>query len=198
MSWRLAKSLVQLREQINAASPDRSKVSDGSIGDQLHSARASDHNPNAQGVVTAIDVTHDPAHGVDGTTLAEKLILDPRAKYVIFAGQIWKARTGKWEAYHGMNSHHHHVHVSVKAELADDASIWFWPYLTERPTLKLLSTGQAVRNLQYKLRAAGYSVAIDGSFGKITESNLQRFQEERGLPQSGMTDSATWAALESV
>src|SRR6266542_3302920 len=97
MSWRLAKALEQLRLQINTSFPLRSKVSDGSIGDTAHSNRASDHNPNAAGVVTAIDVTHDVAHGVDGHTLSRQLIKDKRTKYVIFSGEIWKARTGKWE-----------------------------------------------------------------------------------------------------
>lgn len=124
MSWRLANSLIQLRSQINAVHPDRSKVSDGSIGDTAHAARASDHNPNAAGVVTAIDITHDPAHLVDGHLLSRQLITDKRAKYVIFAGEIWKARTSKWEAYRGANAHNHHVHVSVKPENYDDATPW--------------------------------------------------------------------------
>jgi len=124
MSWRLAKSLVRLRDQVNLAAPNRSKLSDGSIGDQAHAARVSDHNPNAQGVVCAIDVTHDPIHGVDGKILSRWLISDKRVKYVIFAGEIWKARTGKWEVYTGPNKHNHHVHVSVKAENGDDAQDW--------------------------------------------------------------------------
>lgn len=124
MSWRLARSLEQLRVQINAAHPQRSKASDGSIGDQAHAARVSDHNPDAHGVVAAIDVTHDPANGVDGHVLATQLTVDPRTKYVIFAGKIWKARTRQWEDYHGPNRHDHHVHVSVKAEIYDNATPW--------------------------------------------------------------------------
>lgn len=124
MSWRLAKSLEQLRKQINAAHPNRSKLSDGSIGDQAHAARASDHNPDQHGVVAAIDVTHDPVNGVDGHVLSTQLTVDPRAKYVIFAGKIWKARTRQWEAYHGTNSHHHHVHVSVKPDNYDNEVAW--------------------------------------------------------------------------
>lgn len=125
-NWKLAKSLVKLRDQINAAYPKRSKKSDGSIGDQAHAARVSDHNPNAKGVVTAIDVTHDPANGVNGLALAEALKYDPRIKYLIFAGRIWKARTGLWEDYHGANSHHHHLHISVDAAAKnyDNAADW--------------------------------------------------------------------------
>lgn len=124
MAWRLAKSLTKLREQLNAAHPNRSKVSDGSIGDQAHAARKSDHNPNSAGVVTAIDVTHDPNNGVHGLALAESLKYDPRTKYVIFAGRIWKARTGLWENYNGANRHDHHVHISVKPDNYDDDGAW--------------------------------------------------------------------------
>ena len=124
MAWRLAKSLEKLREQINAAHPQRSKASDGSIGDQAHAARASDHNPDEHGVVAAIDITNDPSGGVDGHTLSRALTGDPRAKYVIFHGEIWKARTGQWEAYHGANAHNHHVHISVKPDIYDNVEPW--------------------------------------------------------------------------
>jgi|HigsolmetaAR201D_1030396.scaffolds.fasta_scaffold15936_2 hypothetical protein len=49
MAWRLARSLEQLRRQIDAAYPGRSKASDGTIGDVAHSQRNSDHNPDAYG-----------------------------------------------------------------------------------------------------------------------------------------------------
>lgn len=124
MGWRLANGLVKLRNQINFAHPQRSKVSDGSIGDTAHSARVSDHNPNDRGIVTAIDITHDPAHGVDGAVLSRLLIKDPRAKYVIFHGEIFKARIGHWEPYHGANAHNHHVHVSLKPESCDIETDW--------------------------------------------------------------------------
>ena len=71
MSWRLARSLAVLRSQINDLSPNRSKISDGTIGNQEHASRVSDHNPNAAGVVTAMDITHDPQHGID----SEKLLV---------------------------------------------------------------------------------------------------------------------------
>ncbi len=124
--WRLAKSLETLRSQINAAHPDRSKLSDGSIGDQAHAARKSQHNPDSAGVVRAIDITHDPAHGVDGHVLSRQLITDSRTYYVIFSGQIWKSRTREWEAYHGANAHDHHVHISVVADAHDydDTAPW--------------------------------------------------------------------------
>ena len=71
--WRVAKSLEHLRTQVNNAFPNRSKASDGTIGDISHQGRESDHNPwvvdAGIGVVTALDVTHDPAHGCDAGKL---------------------------------------------------------------------------------------------------------------------------------
>lgn len=130
MTWRLAKSLAVLREQINSAYPQRSKASDGSIGDEAHSSRVSDHNPNHAGVVCAVDITNDPKHGIDSHKLAEALRAsrDPRIKYIISRRQICSALVAPWvwRPYSGSNPHDKHVHVSVRdaAHLYDDASPW--------------------------------------------------------------------------
>lgn len=125
MAWRLAKSLETLRTQLNHAYPNRSKVSDGTIGDAAHSATVSQHNPNKAGVVTAMDITHDPAHGVDGQALADQLIQDPRAWYVIFNNRI-RFGGGNWQRYNGSNPHTKHVHLSVAQDpaLYDNANKW--------------------------------------------------------------------------
>jgi hypothetical protein len=134
--WHLAKSLETLRKQLNAAYPDRSKVSDGSIGDASHSARTSDHNPNGAGVVCAIDVTHDPEH-LPGELLATTLVAsrDARIKYIIWDKRMCRAypANGKpawvWQPYSGLNAHQHHVHISVKAEAEfyDSTNAWALP-----------------------------------------------------------------------
>jgi lysozyme family protein len=127
---RIAKSLAVLRDQVNARWPNRSKVSDGWIGDPAHAARASDHNPNATGVVTALDITHDPAHGVDAGKIAETLRQhkDPRIKYVISNSRIFSSKVSPWQwrPYTGANAHTKHVHVSVDADpaLYDSAATW--------------------------------------------------------------------------
>lgn len=127
MAWRLARSLEKLRAQINARHPERSKVSDGTIGDQAHQATASDHNPNSAGVVTAMDITHDPAHGVDTWRLAEVLRQnkDPRIKYVISNGRIFSSSVSPWQwrKYTGANAHAHHVHISVGIDY-DNTAEW--------------------------------------------------------------------------
>ena len=90
IAWRVARSLVRLIDQCNAAWPNRSKVSDGTIGDAAHATRASDHNPwYGPGIVTAADITHDPAHGADMHKLAASLVAsrDRRIKYCLTPGQ---------------------------------------------------------------------------------------------------------------
>lgn len=129
MSWRVARSLLVLRDQINALHPDRSKSDDGTIGDERHQGTSSDHNPDASGVVRAMDITHDPAHGVDTYAIAETLLQhrDFRISYVISNGRIWSATVGAytWRTYHGSNRHDRHVHVSVVADRrADDTAPW--------------------------------------------------------------------------
>lgn len=199
MAWRLAQSLVRLRDQINQAAPHRSKLSDGSIGDPAHSARVSDHNPDRNGVVAAIDVTHDPVNGCDGNTLSRALIADPRVKYIIFNSEIWKARNQRWERYVGPNKHKHHVHISVKPEIYDNVEPWPLSLTTVpskplRPVLRKGDRGESVKELQVKLRKWA-NVSVDGIFGIGTENAVKYFQRTEGLDDDGIVGSKTWDAL---
>lgn len=126
MAWRVARSLNALLEQLNASAPNRSKVSDGSIGDAEHATRDSDHNPwYGPGIVTARDFTHDPAGGLDCHWLAGALTAsgDRRIKYIIWNRRLWKS--GNWRKYTGPNPHTRHLHLSVVASPAcDDTTAW--------------------------------------------------------------------------
>jgi hypothetical protein len=136
--WRAAQAITTLRLMLNARHPNRSKRSDGIVGDAAHATRTSDHNPwivdGAHGVVTAFDVTHDPANGCDAAALAEALVAsrDPRIKYIIWNRRICAsypvggAAAWTWRPYTGRNPHSHHVHLSVKAEkpLYDSTAAW--------------------------------------------------------------------------
>lgn len=113
---RRAYSLDTLVAQINAAYPNRSKASDGWLGDAAHQAVASDHNPNAQGVVTAQDITHSPQTGFDAHALADRLRVNrhPNLKYIISNKRIAGAFNGwQWQPYSGSNPHDKHIHISV-------------------------------------------------------------------------------------
>jgi hypothetical protein len=116
MAWRLARSLGALRSEVDAFAPKRSKASDGTLGDPAHADRDSRHNPNRYGVVTALDLTHDPAGGCDIHAIARRLVRDPHPElaYVISNGEVAKRRTGfQWEQYYGANPHDKHAHFAV-------------------------------------------------------------------------------------
>ena len=61
--------------------------------------------------------------------------------------------------------------------------------------LEKCDTGGAVTVMQKQLRAAGYSVSVDGYFGPALAKAVYAFQGEKGLQQLGIIDSATWDAL---
>jgi hypothetical protein len=60
----------------------------------------------------------------------------------------------------------------------------------KKPTLARGSQGAEVAELQQML-----GVAPDGIFGPGTEAALKQYQSTKGLPATGVTDVATWAAL---
>ncbi|HEX6944204.1 MAG TPA: S41 family peptidase [Gemmatimonadaceae bacterium] len=136
--WRAAQCLLTLLRQVNARAPGRRKESDGTVGDAAHRERTSDHNPwvrdGAMGIVTACDITHDPAGGCDAAKLAESIRTsrDSRIKYVIWNRQIANSASiggqppWTWRPYSGSNPHTKHVHISVKPEKAlyDSAAAW--------------------------------------------------------------------------
>lgn len=80
MTDRRALSLTVLVEQVNALAPDRDKASDGWIGDASHQTTTSDHNPwiyddeTDTWVVSAQDITNDPASGMPSQGLADALV----------------------------------------------------------------------------------------------------------------------------
>jgi hypothetical protein len=110
--------LEVLRAQIDKAYPKRSKVSDGSIGDRKHQSRRSDHNPNAHGVVCAIDITEDHKTGPNLAKLIPLLLKDKRTHYVIYERKVYNPsiQGGKGRPYNGVNAHSQHLHLSVKQD----------------------------------------------------------------------------------
>ncbi|MEI5680510.1 MULTISPECIES: peptidoglycan-binding domain-containing protein [unclassified Mesorhizobium] len=214
MTWRLAKSLETLRAQINALSPNRSKISDGTIGDAAHASRSSDHNPwvkdGKTGIVTGMDLTHDPAHGIDSEALADALLAsrDSRIKYVISNKKIASGSDGpspwKWRLYTGKNPHNHHVHLSVKPDKASYDSTKPWAIdlkvspaavaapatKPKNPVLVKGSKGADVKRLQGLL-----GLATDGAFGPKTEAAVVAFQKTYNLVSDGKVGPQTWDEL---
>ena len=116
---------VAVLRQATALKPLRKKLSDGLLPSVAHQVQnpKSDHNTGL-----AVDLTNDPANGIDCVEIFEKLKDDKRVDYLIFNGKIWsKARAKEGNRkYTGVNQHHKHLHISIKAESANDTSPWFW------------------------------------------------------------------------
>lgn len=136
--WRAMASLLVLRDQANALAPARSRASDGLVGDEAHAERTSDHNPHyvagvGRDIVTALDLTHDPAGGFDSYAFAEVLRIhrDRRIEYVISNHRIFSSyHSGSrpawtWGPYGGTDPHTNHVHISVLDDpIADTRTPW--------------------------------------------------------------------------
>jgi hypothetical protein len=126
MKPQLSKAAKQLREQFDDAYPSRDRTSDGWIGDTRHAARPSDHNPDANGWVRAIDVDRDVSGRskpdlmpdiADQIRLLCKSKKERRIAYIIFDGRIASSKKAwAWRPYEGSNKHNHHCHISFEKE----------------------------------------------------------------------------------
>jgi len=209
MSWIVAESLNRLHQQLNGLAPNRSKVSDGSIGDPRHAGQASDHNPRwiaGDNVVSARDWTHDPAGGLDCAQLRDALIRakDSRVKYIIYSRSIISGAGGPrpWvrRPYQGPNPHDKHLHLSVVGDQrCRDGGPWMLPGLTspitptKYPTLQRGSTGEAVKLIQRFLGVVGPGAPGYGHYGPLTETAVKKYQIMRGLPSDGVCGPRVWA-----
>ena len=133
----LCKAGQQLRLQVDDSFGDRDRSSDGWVGDLRHSSRASDHNPDAKGIVRAIDIDRDlsgkkkPDFMPD---LADQIRLcaksDKRISYIIFNGKIASAKKSwRWRTYDGINKHTAHCHVSFTTKGDTDGSFFNIPMI---------------------------------------------------------------------
>jgi peptidoglycan hydrolase-like protein with peptidoglycan-binding domain len=75
--------------------------------------------------------------------------------------------------------------------------IWIGSVMSTNPTLKLGSTGSAVKTLQIRLNAWNVQphLALDGDFGQAAKTAVEDFQAAEGLTADGIVGPATWADL---
>ena len=109
------------------------------------------------------------------------------------------------------------VHASTEGmKVKADRKIGYWKYwgvlaaaeqpadsipvipADERGLLRRGDRGEAVRVLQRCLRSAGYDLAIDGVFGRITLECVKSFQATHDLDRDGIVGPLTWGKLEEV
>jgi hypothetical protein len=135
---KLCKAGQQLRLQVDDAFGNRQRSSDGWLGDTRHSSRTSDHNPDANGIVRAIDISRNLSGAKEPDLmpdLADQIRLcakrgDKRIAYVIFNGKISSAKSlWRWRAYKGINPHTKHCHVSFSKKGDTDGSFFNIPMI---------------------------------------------------------------------
>lgn len=131
MSWIVAPAVVALQRTLDKARPGRrDQYPDGTIGDEAHAARLTDHNPDADNMVCAVDV-HDSLVLDDGflyASIKAAGALNP-VKYAINNGRIWSPDRGE-HAYDGPSAHRDHCHVSVTQAGKRRTGDWFLPGIT--------------------------------------------------------------------
>jgi peptidoglycan hydrolase-like protein with peptidoglycan-binding domain len=67
------------------------------------------------------------------------------------------------------------------------------------PLLKKGATGETVRQLQQALKDHGYDPgALDGQFGRKTESAVKAFQQNHGLTADGIVGETTWLNIDEA
>jgi len=137
MKPKLCKAGVQLREQFDDCYSDRTRSSDGWLGDSRHAARKSDHNPDGEGWVRAIDISRNLSGKPEPDLMpdvADQLRIlaktDRRISYLIFDGKIASARSlWRWRKYKGINQHRTHLHCSFTRKGDQDNSFFQVPLL---------------------------------------------------------------------
>lgn len=185
--------------EATALYPNRSRVSDGIVGDAAHQTRPSYHNaflvgnnpateygrnPAAKGMALAFDLTYDLAAGCDAHALARGLVErnHPAVVQVISRGRIWtraRAREG-WRLYTGPNGHYHHAHVGIDPDYSHYEGAWFsgapTPKPAPAPAPKPARKGDPeLAELQRLL-----GVDDDGIYGPKTEAAMKRRMVRKG------------------
>ena len=138
---RLVAGGVTLRNQVNKRWVRRDKRSDGWLGDAAHKGRVSDHNPDARGLVHALDIDADldPKDPGAAQRLANQIVAYAasgipganRIKYVVFNDQIASGTyaNSMWKWRGSGYGHMHHIHVSFSTKGENNAQTYPLPIL---------------------------------------------------------------------
>jgi hypothetical protein len=224
---RLVAAGVTLRDQVNRRWVNRDKRSDGWIGDSAHQSRPSDHNPDKNGWVHAIDIDHDFLGAKGGADQAERFANQlielaregkdrGRLKYVVYnnriasgthANQYWTWRKGNW-------GHTQHIHVSFTNKAQRDGSEFPLPiFVVENwdgvvPQIKNVNEAAAnssVRNVAAwrvaaRLKDLGFYKGTLNERGKqgYPRKAVIAFQKAQGWKGSGNYGEQTHKALFNV
>jgi hypothetical protein len=196
----LVACLVQLRAEFNEISPSRDKGADGWIGDAAHQSSTSDHNPDSQGRVLALDIdSSGPWTDASFDDFVQWVVrrqdsgADSRLEYVIWNRRIASRSSGwSWQTYTGTaDPHTNHAHFSARHDHTGNTSSAPW-YLEEAmltdATIDRIADATAVASrdkiLTANLGASGPTVGQALQNG-ISDSTVTKLLG-RGLGSSGV------------
>lgn len=187
--WRLVAAGETLRDQVNRRFPNRDKTSDGTIGDLSHQGRPSDHNPDRQGWVHALDLDADLGEPGAIRRLADQLAACARAGRdggrilnLVYADQVASGTYPDtfWEFRGSGYGHRGHLHVSFTDAAERDGSPFPLPifspppppFTREEPEMILLrnASTQAVALLSGALFTV---LTDDRSAGKLQDAGVK-------------------------
>jgi peptidoglycan hydrolase-like protein with peptidoglycan-binding domain len=209
VTWKLAPNLARRQAMVKA---EWLHLDVYAIGDQAHQDRESDHNPDARGIVHAIDVMTRGDEYAAAQVLAWALSGRGDLEYVIHNRRIWDRSRG-WapREYLGTNPHTDHVHLSgrhgdvgkdkatgtgydVTAEQVSPVALV--DHKAGSRVLRVATSplrGWDVVRLQSDIGLRGWH--RDGIYGTATAAALTAWQRERGLDPDGIAGPLTWARL---
>lgn len=143
MSWKPVAGITALKNQIDDRWKNRDRASDGIKGDADHAARTSDHNPDSQGYVHALDVDEDlKGSKNDNVWLADQIIANARLrrsgsvrlKNVVYENRVasgtYPNHFWTWRNDPSLG-HEHHMHISFSTQGQEDGMEFTIPILTD-------------------------------------------------------------------
>lgn len=183
----LVACLVQLRTEFDEISPGRDKGADGWIGDAAHQSSSSDHNPDSQGRVLAVDIdSSGPWTDASFDDMVQLVVrrqdsgADSRLEYVIWNHRITTRSSGwSWATYTGTaDPHTGHAHFSARHDHTGNTSSAPW-YLEEAMLTDATIDKICGELLGTKIGASGPTVGValqngisDAARDKILSANL--------------------------
>ena len=142
-------------------------------------------------VVCALDVTHDPAHGMDVHALARRIAKHPHKNldYIVSNKEKASRRSGwTWVPYRGGNSHTGHAHFAVgggpddkPTPPYDDTTPWgVAPAPTPEGDDMTEEQDRLLRELKVSSVAHSYDhrIIMSQQFGDFTEAQQLRLDKD--------------------
>lgn len=212
-AWRLNKFLTTYREAVNQKYPRRTKLSDGTIGNQAHAVTASEHNPDADGSVDAWDLdvnlfgsstpTGTSTEIIEMTKVLVEFQRQPQAQLWIFRRQIANRDIDNWRVrpYPGPSPHDHHAHLQSRSSMENRPYVLgvdqVVPAVNSKPAAvgsRTLKVGMRGEDVAYLQRWLGVE-PDDGIFGPALLAAVKRYQRDRNLVADGIAGPATFTAM---